>query len=211
MKKKILATAITLALPITAAVAGGLPASSADAYVTTDKGDVVRDISGGCVRTNSWTPATSIPSCEGKAVARPKAKVAVIKKPSRPAKAADPEFVTMDILGGTSFDVNQATLKPRGKQQLDKMATKLKEAVTTETVQIAGHTDSTGSDRYNQGLSERRAAAVRSYLISRGVAANKINSIGFGESKPIASNASKAGRSKNRRVEVRISATKQVN
>lgn len=222
MNRKILATAISLSavLASSAVVAGGMPGGhhagmkvkGNDAYVTTDRGDVVRDGSGGCVRTNSWTPALAIPSCEGKqkVVVKPKASspsVAVVKKP----RHTDPEFVTVSMQAGALFDVNKATLKTRGKEKLNLLAEKLKETITTETVQIVGHTDSSGSDAYNQRLSERRAAAVKSYLVLRGVPGSKINTLGMGESKPIASNATARGRARNRRVEVRIRATKQIN
>ena len=71
-------------------------------------------------------------------------------------------------------------------------------------IQIAGHTDSQGADSYNQNLSAQRAASVGSYLVSTGVAAERINSVGFGESVPLSSNDTAAGRAINRRVEVTI-------
>jgi outer membrane protein OmpA-like peptidoglycan-associated protein len=71
-------------------------------------------------------------------------------------------------------------------------------------IDVYGHTDSTGSDTYNQALSERRARAVADYLISRGVGYARIRSQGFGEPQPIASNDSEQGRSANRRVEIKI-------
>jgi len=218
MNKKILATAISLSavLITSAAFAGGMPSNKRDiqgndAYVTTDRGDVVRDISGDCVRTNYWSPALAIPSCEGNQ------RIAV-KKPSRPstpvvhqpARAADPEFVTVSLQAGALFDVNKATLKHRGQEKLNLLAEKLKETITTETVQIVGHTDSSGSDDYNQHLSERRAIAVKGYLVTRGIPGNKINTLGLGESKPIATNSNARGRARNRRVEVRIRATRQL-
>jgi outer membrane protein OmpA-like peptidoglycan-associated protein len=73
------------------------------------------------------------------------------------------------------------------------------------SVLIEGHTDNVGSDEYNQGLSEQRAAAVQSYLVGQGIAPNRITTSGLGESRPIASNDSPTGRQQNRRVEVIIS------
>lgn len=222
MNRKILVTVVSLSavLSVSAAVAGGLPSKASagtikgnDAYVTTDKGDVVRDISGDCVRTNSWTQALAIPSCEGnqKIVAKPRASAPSTAVVQQPKRAADPEFVTVSMQAGALFDVNKATLKPRGKEKLNLLAKKLKETITTETVQIVGHTDSSGSDAYNQRLSERRASAVKGYLVTRGISQQKINTLGLGESKPIASNSNARGRARNRRVEVRIRATKQIN
>ncbi|VAW70893.1 hypothetical protein MNBD_GAMMA12-339 [hydrothermal vent metagenome] len=221
MNNKILATVISLSavLSTSAAVAGGLPSAGEkrdiqgnDAYVTTDRGDVVRDISGDCVRTNYWTEALAIPSCEG----NQRVAVKKISKPStpvvrQPARKVDPEFVTVSLQAGALFDVNKSTLKSRGKEKLNLLAVKLKETITTETVQIVGHTDSSGSDNYNQRLSERRAIAVKQYLVIRGINGNKINTLGLGESKPIASNTNERGRARNRRVEVRIRATRQLN
>jgi outer membrane protein OmpA-like peptidoglycan-associated protein len=71
-------------------------------------------------------------------------------------------------------------------------------------IDVYGHTDSTGSDAYNQALSERRARAVADYLTSRGVSYSRIRSQGFGETQPVASNDTEAGRSANRRVEIKI-------
>ncbi|HEY8330368.1 MAG TPA: OmpA family protein, partial [Pseudomonas sp.] len=71
-------------------------------------------------------------------------------------------------------------------------------------IKVNGHTDSTGTDAYNQGLSERRAASVVDYLVSQGVAQDKLSSEGFGESKPVADNSSKEGRAENRRVEIMV-------
>jgi OOP family OmpA-OmpF porin len=69
-------------------------------------------------------------------------------------------------------------------------------------VSVEGHTDSIGSDAYNQRLSERRAKAVRDYMISQGIDASRITTRGFGESKPVADNKTAAGRAENRRVEI---------
>jgi OOP family OmpA-OmpF porin len=71
-------------------------------------------------------------------------------------------------------------------------------------IRVEGHTDSRGSDSYNQNLSEERAASVRQYLIGRGVSASRIQSKGFGEQRPIEDNTTKAGRAANRRVEIHI-------
>jgi outer membrane protein OmpA-like peptidoglycan-associated protein len=72
------------------------------------------------------------------------------------------------------------------------------------TITVAGHTDSTGTESHNQQLSERRAAAVRDIMLSRNVASNRINIIGFGEAQPVADNSSKKGQQLNRRVEITI-------
>jgi OOP family OmpA-OmpF porin len=73
-------------------------------------------------------------------------------------------------------------------------------------VEVAGHTDSVGPDAYNQKLSQRRADAVKQVLVKDGVAANRVTSVGYGESRPVADNATEAGRAVNRRVEAAVEA-----
>jgi outer membrane protein OmpA-like peptidoglycan-associated protein len=101
------------------------------------------------------------------------------------------------------FDVNSAALKPPAMQTLDQMADVMVRYPDSDII-VAGHTDSTGSEKYNQDLSERRAKSVKNYLISKGVAAQRITAIGFGKTMPIASNDTPAGRGQNRRVEIEI-------
>ncbi len=101
------------------------------------------------------------------------------------------------------FDVNSAVLKPGAYDEIDRVAYVLKKYPQT-MIRIEGHTDSTGSEQYNQMLSERRAMAVRDALVQRGVDPRRIQVIGFGESKPIATNQTEAGRQLNRRVTIVI-------
>ncbi len=99
------------------------------------------------------------------------------------------------------FDVNQATLKAGAANNVQKIAAILNQYPNYQ-ISVEGHTDSQGSDSYNQSLSERRAAAVRTQLVAGGVAEGRISSKGFGESQPVASNDAASGRQQNRRVEV---------
>jgi outer membrane protein OmpA-like peptidoglycan-associated protein len=104
-------------------------------------------------------------------------------------------------LGDVLFDTGKATLKPGAYATIDRLATVLKED-TTRKVIVEGHTDNVGSDEYNQDLSERRAASVQAALFERGVEASQVSTIGKGETTPVASNDSQAGRQQNRRVEL---------
>nr|WP_298717489.1 OmpA family protein [uncultured Steroidobacter sp.] len=104
-------------------------------------------------------------------------------------------------LGDVLFDTGKATLKPGAYNSIDRLASVLKEAPDRKVV-IEGHTDSVGSDELNQALSERRAAAVQTALLERGVSADQITAVGKGKSFPIASNDTAAGRQQNRRVEM---------
>ena len=107
------------------------------------------------------------------------------------------------ILSGVNFAFNSDKLTPASKSVLDAQVAKLK-ANPAIKVQVAGHTDIVGSDAYNQKLSEKRAKAVMDYFISQGIPVSRLSSVGYGKSKPIASNNTDEGRAKNRRVELHI-------
>jgi outer membrane protein OmpA-like peptidoglycan-associated protein len=107
-------------------------------------------------------------------------------------------------LGDVLFDVNEATLKSGGERAVNQLTNFLQE-YPERNVLIEGHTDNTGSDSYNQQLSQRRANAVRQALITSGIAGTRIRATGLGEQFPKASNNTGAGRQQNRRVEVIIS------
>ncbi len=113
------------------------------------------------------------------------------------------ETLKIDVSNEVSFDFDSANLKPAFTTTLDKVARVLQRYPKT-TVTIVGHTDSTGSEAYNQQLSERRARNVADYLIGRGVLAERMFSLGQGESQPRATNATEAGRQLNRRVEILV-------
>jgi outer membrane protein OmpA-like peptidoglycan-associated protein len=101
------------------------------------------------------------------------------------------------------FDTNSAALKAGSYDEMNRVAQVLNQYPET-TILIAGHTDSTGTDTYNQQLSERRAAAVKNALTGQGVNPARMSAIGYGESKPIADNNTESGRQINRRVEITI-------
>jgi outer membrane protein OmpA-like peptidoglycan-associated protein len=107
-------------------------------------------------------------------------------------------------LGDVLFDTGRAELKAGAFSTLDRLATFLRQN-PERTVAIEGHTDSVGSDSFNQSLSERRAQAVRVALTSRGIDSGRVTAAGMGETKPVANNATAEGRQRNRRVEVVIS------
>lgn len=109
----------------------------------------------------------------------------------------------LNIPSGINFAYNSANVQPQFRATLDKVAGVLADYRETY-VDVYGHTDSTGSDAYNQDLSERRATSVADYLSSHGVQGARIATRGFGETQPIASNETEAGRAENRRVEIKI-------
>lgn len=115
-----------------------------------------------------------------------------------PAPAAPPRTLE---LRGANFDFDRSVIRPADVEVLDKSAVTLKEWGDVK-VEVAGHTDSVGTDEYNQGLSLRRAESVRNFLISKGIAADRLSIMGYGESRPVADNATADGRFMNRRVEL---------
>ena len=102
------------------------------------------------------------------------------------------------------FETDSAVLLPEGKAVLDEVAAILNEHGEITKVRIDGNADATATQEYNQELSEQRADSVRDYLVTKGVATERLVTRGFGEEKPVANNATDLGRSKNRRVEFRI-------
>jgi len=105
------------------------------------------------------------------------------------------------------FDFDKAVLKPEGKAKLDDLVSKVK-GINLEVIIAVGHTDSVGSDAYNQKLSVKRSEAVKAYLVSKGIEKNRVYTEGKGEKQPVADNKSSAGRAKNRRVEIEVVGTK---
>jgi outer membrane protein OmpA-like peptidoglycan-associated protein len=111
--------------------------------------------------------------------------------------------ITLNMPGNVTFATNSADLNAGFFEVLNSVATVLNEFEQT-VIEVAGHTDSTGSDAYNQELSERRASAVAAYLRTRNVRPDRITTIGVGESRPVATNDTDAGRQSNRRVELTL-------
>lgn len=112
-------------------------------------------------------------------------------------------FAPVTVLKGVNFEIDSDRLRPDAKAILDTLVETLKSQPGMK-VEIAGHTDSTGSEAYNLKLSDRRAASVRQYLVDHGIPADQVSSKGYGESQPMADNATVEGRELNRRVEWRI-------
>jgi outer membrane protein OmpA-like peptidoglycan-associated protein len=132
------------------------------------------------------------------------ARLSAMEKELEELNAQKTERGLVITLGDVLFGVNKAELKPGSERNVQKIADFLQEYPERKAL-IEGFTDSTGSESYNQALSERRAEAVRTFLISRGVSSERITARGYGESNPVASNATAASRQLNRRVEIIIS------
>ena len=109
--------------------------------------------------------------------------------------------ITLNMPGHVTFATDSSDMRPAFFDVLGSVSKVVKEFDQT-VIEVAGHTDSTGSDEYNQGLSERRASSVSQYLQSRGVSGQRLITVGLGEKMPVADNAGEAGRQANRRVEI---------
>jgi len=118
--------------------------------------------------------------------------------PPPPPPAPEPPSFNLE---GVHFDTDRATLKPGAKNLLDNAANVIPK-FPDHNFQVGGHTDSRGSDSYNQSLSERRVASVIDYLVANGVSRSQLLGAGYGESSPIDTNDTVAGRARNRRVEI---------
>jgi outer membrane protein OmpA-like peptidoglycan-associated protein len=116
--------------------------------------------------------------------------------------------ITLNMPGAITFGFDRSDIKPEFHPVLDNVARTLTEFNQT-IVEVAGHTDSVGSDTYNQALSERRANAVAGFLGSRGVMQQRMIVVGAGESRPVASNNTEVGRAQNRRVEITLVPVRQ--
>lgn len=131
--------------------------------------------------------------------AEPVAAAPAAEPAPEPAPAPAPETITLS--GDALFDFDKSTLRPDAVAALDTTVQKYKGA-SLKSMSIVGHTDSKGSDAYNQALSERRAASVRDYLVAQGLDGSKISTAGRGESEPAATNDTADGRQQNRRVAI---------
>jgi len=193
-------------------------------------GAITKTGSGLCLRAGHWTPAAAqsfkLPGqqfaigCECDKDLMPKAACTAPAKPApapapkpaapapKPAPKPAPTSQKVTFAADAFFDFDKSVVKPEGKKKLDGLVGQLK-GITLEVIIAVGHTDSVGSDAYNQKLSVRRAEAVKAYLVSKGIAANRIYTEGKGEKQPVASNKTAAGRAKNRRVEIEVVGTRK--
>jgi len=186
-------------------------------------GEVWKNSSGECWRNSSWTPATAAPGCDGaiapkKAEAAPAPVAAAPAAPGAPAApaatarpapapAAAPAATKVTFAADAFFDFDKSVLKTEGKAKLDDLVGKVK-GINLEVIIAVGHTDSTGTDAYNQKLSIARSEAVKAYLVNKGIEKNRIYTEGKGEKQPVADNKTKEGQAKNRRVEIEVVGTR---
>ena len=201
-------TLLAASVAATFAFASQAAASEPSPYVFNASGNVVKTGTGACLYNGHGVlnENTAIKECDPDLV-RSEPEVATPAPAVEPAPA--PQITEVTLTADTYFDFDKYNLKPEGRAALDELVAQMGDLNAVANVNVVGHTDSIGAPEYNQGLSERRAATVESYLIEKGVPADRINAIGKGESDPIASNSTREGRAQNRRVEVTTEGTKE--
>ena len=189
LNKKQMAVAISCVLAL-GLMSGAASAQSnnpsKEGYLIDTRGQVVKSGFGLCWHTGYWTPALAIEECDPDLVKKPVAaapapqKLAAVAPPPAPKPAADRVKLNADTL----FDFDKAVLRPAGRDALDDFYNKTRD-INPEVITAVGHADRFGSDKYNQNLSERRAMAVKSYLMGKGIADNRIYTEGKGEMQPV--------------------------
>lgn len=163
-----------------------------EGYLLDTRGNVVKNNYDQCWRTGYWTPAMAIAECDPDLVKKAEPKMAEAGAPAAaPAPVVGPEkaaFVPISMQAETLFDFDKSAIHADGKKQLDnEVVGKMKAYPQVEVVLVTGHADRIGSDAYNQKLSQRRADAVKDYLVGQGVESNRIEIDAKGESEPVVS------------------------
>ncbi|MBW6391954.1 MULTISPECIES: OmpA family protein [Halomonadaceae] len=180
--------------PLVCGIAGGLVGGSIG-YATSgesdeEEGTATGAVAGSAVGALLCADRTPEPVAEPEPMPEPE-----------PAPAPAPEFEPVVLDSEVTFAFDSAEIRESAYPILDQVAATLRENPRMR-VSIEGHTDSIGSNQYNQDLSQRRADSVRDFLVSRGIDSNRMTTRGYGEEQPIATNETDAGRAQNRRVEI---------
>ncbi len=202
LTKLAIAAAVVASISASASAADIMAAKPYSAYLQDGRGLVTTSGTGLCWRTGYWTPADAVVvGCDGVEAAAPMAAAPVPAPAPAPVPVVSSEKVTYSA--DAFFDFDKSIVKPEGQEALDKLV-KHMEGVDIEVIIATGHTDWTGTEEYNQALSIRRAEAVKAYMVSKGVDPKQIYTEGKGELQPVASNKTREGRAKNRRVEIEV-------
>ena len=221
MKSKVITTLLA-SIGLFAAVGAAQAQTAGErVYVIDQRGEVVISGTGLCWRTGYWTPAAAAKDpagckCDKDLLPKEVCEPVIAKAAPAAAPAAKPSGDKITVAADALFDFNKATLRPAGKAKLDEVVAKAG-AIKLEVIIAVGHTDRIGSDAYNQKLSERRAAAVKQYLVSKGIDANRVYTEGKGKKNPVTKPDQCLGKTSpkviaclqpNRRVDIELIGTK---
>lgn len=183
-KQLAITVACTLALGLLSGAASAQANPTNEGYVVDQRGVVVKSGTGLCWRTGFWTPALAIEECDPDLVKKPMAAATEPAPQKLAGMAPKPAAERVKLNADTLFDFDKAVLRPAGKEALDAFYARTQD-INPEVITAVGHADRFGSDSYNQSLSEQRAMAVKSYLMGKGIADNRIYTEGKGETQPI--------------------------
>ena len=203
---------------VAAVVSSGAFAQTIDNWRATDGTVWKNGTNELCWRDTNWTPATAAKECDGAIKPAPMVAPAPPAPPpvAAPAPAPAPAVVPVPpapvsekvtFAADAFFDFDKSVLKPEAKAKLDDLVSKTG-GINLEVIIAVGHTDSVGTDAYNQKLSVQRSEAVKAYLVSKNVEKNRVYTEGKGEKQPVADNKTTEGRAKNRRVEIEVVGTR---
>lgn len=230
MFKKVIMQSALLAALLGAGFASHAQSSPVDSkgvipYVIDQRGIVVKNSTGLCWRTGFWTPAAAQEAtaggkpigCECDPDLLPKSACETAAVAAAPRQATPkPDSDKIKLAADALFDFNKATLRAEGKKKLDELVDKAK-AVNLEVIIAVGYTDRIGSEKYNQKLSEKRAGAVKAYLVSKGIDKNRVYTEGKGKTNPVTGDTCKGTKKSkaliaclqpDRRVEIELIGTK---
>ena len=185
MKNNLTKIAVGLALSLAFSTAAFAHTVEKEGYLIDNRGNVVKNNYKECWKTGYWTPAMAIAECDPDLVKKeePKAAPAPAAPVAGPAPAA---FAKITLQAETLFDFDKAVVRADGKSKLnDEVVTKMKQYPEVEVVLVTGHADRIGKEGYNQKLSEKRAAAVKEYLVAKGIEANRVYTEGKGKKQPV--------------------------
>ena len=158
-------------------------------YVIDQRDVVAKSGFGLCWRDGYWTPAAAAADkagceCDKDLLPKETCEPKMAAAPAAPVAGVKPSGEKITVAADALFDFNKAVLRPAGKAKLDELVSKA-QAIKLEVILAVGHTDRVGGDAYNQKLSEKRAAAVKEYLVAKGIEANRVYTEGKGEKQPV--------------------------
>ncbi len=185
MRKITLGVAIAAVSALSMNIASAHPVEK-EGYLIDTRGNVVKNNYNECWKTGYWTPAMAIAECDPDLVKKEEPKKVEAKPAPVAAGPAKPAFEKITLQAETLFDFDKSVVRADGKTKLnDEVVAKMKQYPQVEIVLVTGHADRVGKDAYNQKLSERRAAAVKDYLVSQGIEGKRIETAAKGESEPV--------------------------